>query len=259
MEARRLAGGSPVGSHHYLLGLLAEENSLAAKVLAQLGVSRQAVEERLSQLDPAGTSDETPEEAGARRIRMRVENKLLTLEIDDPQLAEAMEKAMTGRKVRIITGADPEAAGFPSLWAAVSRTVEDMTRRLTRMTGTTRGSTDALGAVPSTPPAGWDPTTLAAGYTFVSTESGFIGHFEVGQDVDRVAARAWLREWLQQNRAQLLGPTVEEAASYCAMWALVSRTGQPFGMQNVGFEAEGAGCQPVTLDVLIDAAVADLA
>ncbi|HEV3498612.1 MAG TPA: hypothetical protein VHA34_19910, partial [Actinomycetes bacterium] len=63
---------------------------------------------------------------------------------------------------------------------------------------------------------------------------------------------------LEQNRAQLVGPAEEEPTRYCGMWALVSRAGQPFGMQNVGFETEGANCQPVALDTLIDLALADL-
>src|SRR5215207_7400984 len=44
VEARRLAGGAAVGSHHYLLGLLQEQESMAAKVLADLGVTREAIE-----------------------------------------------------------------------------------------------------------------------------------------------------------------------------------------------------------------------
>jgi len=131
VEARRLAGSGAVGSQHYLLALLQEEDSMAAKALVGLGVSRDVVEAKLAELEPAGTSDETPEDAGARRIGLRVEGRLLMLEIDDPELAASLEAAMAGRKVRIIRGTDPEAelAGFPNLWTAVSRTVEDLTGR----------------------------------------------------------------------------------------------------------------------------------
>jgi len=134
VEARRLAGDGAVGSQHYLLGLLREEDSMAAKALADLGVTPEAIEAKLAELQPAGTSDETPEEAGARRIGLRVEGRLVMLEIDDPELAASLEQAMAGRKVRIIKGTDPEAqaAGFPNLWSAVSRTVEDLTRRFAR-------------------------------------------------------------------------------------------------------------------------------
>jgi ATP-dependent Clp protease ATP-binding subunit ClpA len=134
VEARRLAGGGAVGSQHYLLGLVREEDSMAAKALADLGVTTEAIEAKLAELQPAGTSDETPEEAGARRIGLRVEGRLVMLEIDDPELAASLEEAMAGRKVRIIKGTDPEAeaAGFPDLWSALSRTVEHLTRRFGR-------------------------------------------------------------------------------------------------------------------------------
>ncbi len=162
VEARRLAGSRAVGSHHQLLAMLGDMQSLATKALAELGVTREAVEEQLGKLDPAGTSDETPEEAGARRIGLRVEGKLLTLEIDDPDLAESLEKAMTGRKVRIIRGTDPEAeaAGFPNLWSAVSRTVDDLSRRLGRMTSTRAGSGPAkVESPPGSDPEAWPPPT----------------------------------------------------------------------------------------------------
>ncbi|MGH9266108.1 MAG: Clp protease N-terminal domain-containing protein [Acidimicrobiales bacterium] len=261
VEARRLAGGSPVGSHHYLLGLLAEENSLAAKVLAQLGVNRQTVEEKLSELDPAGTSDETPEEAGARRIRMRVQDKVLTLEIDDPELATSLEQAMVGRKIRIITGNDPEAEGFAGLWAAVSRTVEDMTRRLgqaTRVGGISGISRP--GPRGEWRPPGWHEGGHAAVYWLVNTADGPSGHFESGTETDPGAARAWLREWLTENGPGLGRGHPRGTEGTCSLWAYVDRAGESFTMTSFGFGPAGPpGCQPVALDVLIDAAVADLA
>jgi ATP-dependent Clp protease ATP-binding subunit ClpA len=130
VEARRLAGGAAVGSQHYLLGLLQDENSVAAKALADLGLTREAVEAKVAELETTGTSDETPEEAGARRIGLRVEGQLVMLEFDDPALAASLQKAMVDRKLRIIKGTDPEAVAFPGLWSALSRTVEDLTRRL---------------------------------------------------------------------------------------------------------------------------------
>ena len=260
VEARRLAGSRAVGSHHLLQAMLGDEDSLAAKALAELGVTREAVEEQLGKLDPAGTSDETPEEAGARRIGLRVEGKLIALEIDDPELAEALEMAMTGRKVRVIRGTDPEAdaAGFPNLWSAVSRTVDDLTRRLGRVTlsRTMSGSAKAQKEMAESPP-GWDPEALAAGYVLAVTNDGPLGHFEAGSGIDGDAAKAWLRSWLEQNRAQLVGPDVEDPIRYTAMWALVSRAGQPFGMQKVGYETEGG--DPVPLDTLIGYAIDDLA
>ena len=257
IEAPRLAGGRAVGSHHLLQAFLADENSLAAKALAGLGVTKEAVEAQLAQLDSAGTSDETPEEAGARRIGLGVEGKLVILEIDDPELAESLEKAMAGRKVRVIKGTDPEAeaAGFPNLWSAVSRTVEDLTRRLGR--ATIPGTAKARGPGPRRPP-GWDPDAMAAGYSMVSTTDGFVGYFESGHRVDRQEARAWLRRWLEENRAQLPGPRLEHAAHCCAVWVVLAGSGDPFAVESIGFEVEGEGCDPVALDTLVDAALADL-
>jgi ATP-dependent Clp protease ATP-binding subunit ClpA len=251
VQARRLAGGSAVGSQHYLMALLGQEDSLAAKALADLGVSREAVEAKLAQLEPTGTSDETPEEAGARRIGMRVEGKLLMLEIDDPELATALEKAMTGRKVRIIKGTDPEAAGFPGLWSAVSRTVEDLTRRLGRAGG--RGA-----AVPTEmatfTPGEWDPTVDAANYRIVSQSDGTRAYLEVSPDVDREALRSWLREWLVANRQALPQPELTEAAG---LSFVIQRAGTSFAIGRFHVVPAGPGAT-MSLDGLVEAALRDL-
>jgi ATP-dependent Clp protease ATP-binding subunit ClpA len=258
VEARRLAGGGAVGSHHYLLGLLREQDSLAAKALAELGVSREAIEAKLAELEPTGTSDETPEQAGARRIALRVEGRLVTLELDDPELAESLEKAMVGRKVRIIKGTEPEAeaAGFPNLWSAVSRSVEDLTRRLGKLTVSR----------PPDPsewrPATWDPTAHAAGY-WVVTQAGGTGAFLVtGAGVDREAVRSWLRAWLTDWRASGyadLGESPELAAGR-ALWFVIDRDGDSFAVSGRGIGPEGpSGSAPAPLDFLAQAALLDLA
>ena len=262
VEARRLAGSSPVGSHHYLLGLLADQQSMAAKALAELGVTREAVEQKLGELDPAGTSDETPEEAGARRIRMRVEGKVVTLEIDDPELATSLEQAMTGRKVRIITGGDPEAEGFPNLWAAVSRTVDDMTRRLGQVTvsrvSSVRGAARSSARGEWRPP-GWHEGGHAAVYWIVNSADGPSAHLQIGAEGDR-SVRAWLRQWLAENGPRLAEGPPRGREGVRSLWAYVDREGDSFAMTSFGFGAEGPpGCQPVSLDTLVEAAVADLA
>src|SRR5205085_7315290 len=72
-RAVTLAAGGPVASQHYLLGVLDEEDSVAAKALAALGVTREAVEAKLAEVGAEGTSDEAPEVAGARRTSLSVE------------------------------------------------------------------------------------------------------------------------------------------------------------------------------------------
>jgi ATP-dependent Clp protease ATP-binding subunit ClpC len=54
LRAHTLSGGGAAESQHYLLALLADETSRAARVLAALGVTREAVE---AKLDEMGTVD----------------------------------------------------------------------------------------------------------------------------------------------------------------------------------------------------------
>jgi ATP-dependent Clp protease ATP-binding subunit ClpC len=261
VEARRLAGSGPVGSHHYLLALLNDEQSVAAKALEGLGVTRQSLKEKLDAIEPAGTTDETPEEAGARRISLRVEGRLLTLEIDDADLAASLEKAMVGRTVRIITGTDPEAeeAGFPALWSAVSRTVEDLTRRMGfRGVVMQRGGARLAPAKDWRPP-GWHHEGHAGVYWIVSTAGGGTGHLETSPETDAGAVRGWLRDWLAANQPNLAAHANERAARHCSLWAFVNHTGDAFTMTSFGFGVDGPpGCEPVPLDVLITYALEDL-
>src|SRR5688500_15713962 len=50
VEARRLAGGAPVGSHHWLLALLQQHDSIAAKALDGLGVTAESLQQRVAQI-----------------------------------------------------------------------------------------------------------------------------------------------------------------------------------------------------------------
>ncbi|MGI8984203.1 MAG: Clp protease N-terminal domain-containing protein [Acidimicrobiales bacterium] len=260
VEARRMAAGSPVGSHHLLLAMVQQQDSMAAKVLEDLGVTAEALQERLAQIEPAGTSDETPEEAGARRVGLRVEGKLVMLEIDDPELAASLEKAMTGRKVRVIRGTDPEAegAGFPNVWSAVARSIEDMTRRLGKVAGAARAATSGPAAYWRPPEL--DPMASAARYWMVSQPGGTHGYLEVGPGTGWEEVRAWLGAWLVENRSSLArpgGPSEEGGAA--VLWLAVDAEGEAFTVRDVGFGPAGPpDSRPLPLEALVDAAVADL-
>ena len=254
VEARRLAGSGAVGSQHYLLGLLQEHDSLAAKALTDLGVTREAVEAKLAELEPTGTSDETPEEAGARRIGLRVEGKLVMLEVDDPELAASLEKAMAGRKLRIIKGSDPDAVGFPGLWSSVSRTVEDLTRRLSRRSS----SREAVGPVPPPywQPPGWDPTAHAAGYWIVNRLGGPTGYLEVGPGTGRDAVRRFLQTWLRDHGSSGTWPG-GLSGDVAALWVAV-QAGDPM-TADCGATGQGPpDCMPIPLEDLVAAAIDDL-
>ena len=262
VEARRLAGSAPVGSHHWLLALLQQHDSIAAKALGGLGVTAESLQQRVAAIEPAGTSDETPEEAGARRVGLRVEGKLVMLEIDDPDLAASLEQAMAGRKARVIRGTDPEAeaAGFQGMWSAVSRTVEDLTRRLGKVAGT------RAPGMPN-PAAYWRPPGLremaqAASYWVVNqTGSGLSGYLEVGPGTDRERVRAWLLALLRERRdgLGLPGGGGEENAGAAVLWLAVDAAGDGFTVTGYGFGPAGPpDSETVPLEALVDAAIADL-
>ena len=175
--ARSLAQGGQVGSHHLLLALLADERSVAARVLASLGVSREAVEERLATVGVAGTSDETPEEAGARRMRLKVAGDRLEISVDDPELVRGLREL-------VVSGSDPAAARFPELWKALQATTRDLVRRFE--------------AEPEWQAEGWNDTTVA-GYVVRSEPDAPVGRLTVSSsaDVDEAEIRALLASWAQ--------------------------------------------------------------
>src|SRR5947209_2563572 len=92
--AARLAGSQPVGSHHLLLASLADPRTAAARALAALGLNLDHARETLLDMDVTGTSDELPEDAGRRQMRIRVIGDQLRLEADDPVLVKAGRDAI---------------------------------------------------------------------------------------------------------------------------------------------------------------------
>jgi ATP-dependent Clp protease ATP-binding subunit ClpC len=117
-EARRLAGGGAVGSHHLLLATLSDSTSAAAKALGSLGIDLDQARSALREVDVAGTTDELPEEAGRRQLLMRVTGSTLVMEATDPTLvaqAEAVLASLGGREIR---GDDERTRGFAEIWRA---------------------------------------------------------------------------------------------------------------------------------------------
>jgi len=105
-EAARLAGGSPIGSHHLLLAALADQNSAAARTLASLGVDLDRARESLRTADVTGTSDEPPEEAGRRQMSVQVTDETLTVVTVDPVLVAAGKAAL-----KAVNGAGSDESG----------------------------------------------------------------------------------------------------------------------------------------------------
>jgi ATP-dependent Clp protease ATP-binding subunit ClpC len=144
-EAARLAGPSPVGSHHLLLATLADPDTAAARALAALGVDLDQAREALRDADVTGTSDEAPEEAGRRQLTVRVSATAVMLEATDPALLGAGHAALTALgdqagPAGAIGGRQPEAASLASVWQALHDSLEDIRHR-------------AAAAGPAEPPA----------------------------------------------------------------------------------------------------------
>jgi ATP-dependent Clp protease ATP-binding subunit ClpC len=121
-EAARLAGGSPVGSHHLLLAALGDPNSAAARTLASLGVNLDRARESLRSADVTGTTDEPPEEAGRRQMSLQVADETLTIVIVDPVLVSAAKAALAAVNASAQPGQDDEAGGIGGAEAGDSAT-----------------------------------------------------------------------------------------------------------------------------------------
>ena len=86
IRASVMAAGAkgPIGSHHYLAALLDDPKSLAAKVLESLGVTKEAVAERIGEIGVEGTSDEIPKPQVRTTVQLAPG---IRLDLDDADLA----------------------------------------------------------------------------------------------------------------------------------------------------------------------------
>ena len=148
-EAARLAGSSPVGSHHLLLAALADPDTAAARTLTALGLDLDRAREALSSADVTGTSDELPEERGRRHMLIRVSDATVTIEATDNDIvglgraaAEALGDAGQPGTIR---GDLPVSVSFGALWQALRASLEDVRRRAAAARGTQAGEGTAAG------------------------------------------------------------------------------------------------------------------
>jgi len=141
-EAARLAGQSPVGSHHILLAALADPASAATRALAAHGIDIGGVREALLTAGVIGSSDELPEDAGRRQMSVTVTSDRLTLDVFDPdivQLGRAAVDALAGRAAKpgessegsshprgVIRGDDRHTASLAQVWQALRDSLEDI-------------------------------------------------------------------------------------------------------------------------------------
>ncbi len=195
-RARQLAAGAPVGSQHVLRGLFGEEDGLAVQALAALGVTREAVERELERLDPTDTSDEPPEQAGARRTRLHVAGDVITMRLEDPQLASrltaALQRLTKSPNPEVeVSGTEPEAKEvFGKLWRALERTSQELAGKV----GT--AATSGPPWVSELKPPGWSTRASVAGYTVWSMPDGPTGRLWTAEGIDEGEVRRFLARWL---------------------------------------------------------------
>jgi ATP-dependent Clp protease ATP-binding subunit ClpA len=164
-EAVHLAGGQAVGSHHLLLAALADPDTVAARTLAGLGVDLERARQALRQADVTGTSDEQPEDAGRRQMRIRISDGRLIIEASDPAILTLGRSAITALAEAgindgdqpVITGDQPVSASLSDVWLAVRDSLDDIHKRaITIMAATAEANrTGTAGkAQPATPGTG---------------------------------------------------------------------------------------------------------
>ena len=123
--ASALAGGAPVGSHHLLEAMLWADNSMAAKVLRELGVDPDAVAAKIDELDPETTTDANPEESAARKMEIRVVDDEVHLILRDPATV-TIAKQITELSDGPIQGVGPVAGMFVPLWRATNQLLQQI-------------------------------------------------------------------------------------------------------------------------------------
>ncbi|MFI7402229.1 Clp protease N-terminal domain-containing protein [Streptomyces sp. NPDC049541] len=127
--AGALAGGAPVGSHHLLEAMLRAENSMAARVLRELGVDPDAVAAKIDELDPETTTDANPEEAAARKMELRLVDDEVHVILRDPATVAAAKK-VTELSGGPIPGVGPVAGLFVPVWRSADQLLQQIQRTL---------------------------------------------------------------------------------------------------------------------------------
>jgi len=178
-------------------------------------------------------------------MALHIEAERLVVEVDDPAQAAKLRQAIGhGAEERTIRGTDTHAgAVFPELYAAVTRAVDQLARRLA-----------------TTPkpfvPAMWDPGVHAAFYNVTTTADGPMTRLDVSPGLDPVPVRGWLVGWLRSGRP-LLGEYAP-AGGVCSLALVADRAGEGYRMFSFGVGNTG-GVDLVPVDDLVDAALAGLA
>lgn len=132
-EATRLAGAQAVGSHHLLFAALADPDTAAARALATLGIDLEQAREALRTAPVAGTTDESPEEAGRRQMIIRLRGDRVIIEATDEATVRAGRGAFDTLADQAgpdgaIPGDHPRCAGLTAVWLALQECLASMSQ-----------------------------------------------------------------------------------------------------------------------------------
>jgi hypothetical protein len=132
--AARLAGAAPLGSHHLLLGALADPDSVVSRSLVSLDLDLDDLRAKLQSADVAGSTDEPPEEAGRRQLQIRVTNDRLSIETVEPTLVDLARAALDAlgdeaRSSGQLPSDRPVTASLGTVWQSLRDSLDDIRRR----------------------------------------------------------------------------------------------------------------------------------
>jgi ATP-dependent Clp protease ATP-binding subunit ClpA len=136
-EAVRLAGLSPLGSHHLLIAALSDRETAAARALAGAGIDLDRAMAALRNAEVTGTSDELPEERGRRHMQIRLSDDHLVIDVTDQaavDLGRAAMKAIAGEagasgEAAVISGEADVTVSLTKVWQALMDSLGDIRRR----------------------------------------------------------------------------------------------------------------------------------
>jgi hypothetical protein len=109
--------------------MLRADNSMAARVLRELGVDPDVVAAKIDELDPETTTDANPEETAARRMEIRLVDDEVHLILRDRTTVEMAEK-VAELSEGPIRGVGPVAGLFIPVWRSTNQLLEQVQRVL---------------------------------------------------------------------------------------------------------------------------------
>jgi hypothetical protein len=117
--ARARAGQRPIGTHDLLAAILYSDRSAAVTALANAGFVLDDLRAAVANASTLDTSDQTPEEAVARQVDVRVAGERIVITVEDTTLLAAF-KAATPDATAGLTGTNPRVAhDLGNLWQQV--------------------------------------------------------------------------------------------------------------------------------------------